>query len=154
YDTSGGALWQKIHPATYVAIAAIVALALARFDVIGFIDDVARWHKGTVLFLGMWFLLLVHIVLFVHAPIASIVDTFLMPVMLLILLTRISERQASNLVVFVHAAMAANALIALFEFATGARLTPLFAEGVALFTDWRSSALLGHPLQNALVTAT
>ena len=153
YDTAGGALWQKIHPATYVAIAAAVCLALVRFNVIGFIDDVARWHKGTVLFLGLWSLLLVHIAIIVHAPITSIVDTFLLPVALLILLTRISERQASGLAIFIHAAMTANALIALFEFASGARLTPLVAEGVTLAADWRSSALLGHPLQNALITA-
>jgi hypothetical protein len=49
--------------------------------------------------------------------------------------------------------MTANALIAIFEFSTGARLTPLVAEGVTLVADWRSSALLGHPLLNALVTA-
>jgi len=154
YDTSGGALWQKIHPATYVALAAVVCLALVRFDPIAFIDAVARWHKGTMLFLGAWLLLLVHLAMFVRASIAPIVDTFLLPVALLILLTRISERHASTLAVFIHAAMTANALIALFEFATGTRATPLVAEGVTLVADWRSSALLGHPLQNALVTAT
>ena len=154
YDTSGGALWQKIHPATYVALAAVICLVPSRFDVVGFMDDFARWHMGTMLFLGLWLLLFVHVVLVVHASIAPIVDTFLLPVMLLILLTRISEGTASNLAVFVHAAMTANALIALFEFATGARLTPLVAENITLVADWRSSALLGHPLQNALLTAT
>ncbi|MBI1212603.1 MAG: hypothetical protein GC190_14155 [Alphaproteobacteria bacterium] len=154
YDTSGGALWQKIHPATYVALLALICLAMARLDVIGFIDDIARWHKGTMLFLASWLLLFVHVAVFVHSSIAPIVDTFLLPVMFLFLLTRISERQASNLAVFVHAAMTANALIALFEFATGARLTPLVAENVTLVADWRSSALFGHPLQNALITAT
>jgi hypothetical protein len=154
YDSAGGALWQKIHPATYVAFLAVICLALAHFDIVRFIDDVARWHKGTMLFLGLWVLLFVHVALFVHSSIAPIVDTFLLPAMLLILLTRIGERQASSLAVFIHAAMTANALIALFEFATGARLTPLVAENITLVADWRSSALLGHPLQNALLTAT
>lgn len=154
YDTAGGALWQKIHPATYAALAAVVCLALARFDVVSFVDDVARWHKGTLLFLSLWTLLFIHVVLFVHSSIAPIVDTFLLPVMFLILLTRISEGQSASLAIFVHAAMTANALIALFEFVNGARLTPLVAENITLVSDWRSSALLGHPLQNALVTAT
>jgi hypothetical protein len=154
YDTAGGALWQKIHPATYAAFLAVICLALARVDIVGFIDDVARWHKGTMLFLGLWVLLFVHVAVFVHSSIAPIVDTFLLPVMLLILLTRVSEAQASTLAIFVHAAMTANALIALFEFSTGARLTPLVAENITLVADWRSSALLGHPLQNALLTAT
>ena len=154
YDTGGGALWQKIHPASYVAMLAVVCMAFARMQPLAFVDDIVRWHKGTIVFMAVWLLLLVHIVLFVHAPVASIVDTFLLPVMLLILLTRISEREAGTLAVFVHAAMTANALIAIFEFASGARLTPLVAEGVTLSADWRSTALFGHPLQNALITAT
>jgi len=153
YDTSGGELWQKIHPASYVAFLALACLAFARFSPGAFADDVARHHKGTLLFLAVSLLLLVHIVFFLHAPIAVIVDTFLLPVALLLLLTRISEREASGLAVFVHAAMTANALIAIFEFATGERLTPLVAGGVALVTDWRSSGLLGHPLINALTSA-
>ena len=154
YDTGGGALWQKIHPASYLAFLAVTLLAFARFAPVAFFDDLVRYHKGTLAFLGVWLLLLVHIAFFVHAPIATIVDTFLLPVALLILLSRVSAREASTLAVFIHAAMAANALIAIFEFATGARLTPLVAEGVTLVADWRSSALLGHPLLNALMTAT
>jgi hypothetical protein len=153
YDAGGGALWQKIHPASYVAFLALACLAFARLSPGAFLDDVARYHKGSLVFLGMTLLLLVHVAFFVHAPIAAIVDTFLLPVALLLLLSRISEREASMLAVFVHAAMTANALIAIFEFSTGARLTPLVAEGVTLVADWRSSALLGHPLHNALVTA-
>lgn len=153
YDTSGGALWQKIHPASYVAFLALACLAFSRLRPGAFLDDVARYHKGALVFLGMSVLLLVHVALFVHAPIAAIVDTFLLPVALLLLLSRVSELEVSTLAVFVHAAITANALIAIFEFSTGARLTPLVAEGVTLVADWRSSALFGHPLLNALVTA-
>jgi hypothetical protein len=153
YDTSGGALWQKIHPASYFALLAVACLVFLRLDPLTIADDLLRFHKRTLVFLGVWFLLLIHAVVFVHAPAAAIVDTFLLPVLLLFLLPRVSERQVSNLAVFVHAAMTANALIAIFEFAVGARLTPLVAEGVILVADWRSSALLGYPLLNALLTA-
>ena len=153
YDTSGGAQWQKIHPATYIALIAIAFLFLSRLDPVALLDDVIRHHKGTLAFFLVWLLLLGHIVFVIGAPATSVVDTFLLPMVLLILLTRISERDASRFALFVHVAMAANAVLGIWEFVEGTRITPLVAQGVALVSDWRSTALLGHPLQNAAVTA-
>ena len=53
-----------------------------------------------------------------------------------------------------HLLMFANALLALAEFALGFRLTPLDAGGVIIEGDWRASALLGHPLTNAVLTGS
>ena len=153
YDVSGGAQWQKIHPATYLALASLGFLALSRFDPVILVDEVVRHHKGLLVFFFAWLLLLGHIVFFVGSPITAVIDTFLLPMLMLVLLTRVSEGQASRLALFLHVAMAANAALGIWEFAGGFRVTPLIAQGVALTGDWRSTALLGHPLQNATITA-
>jgi hypothetical protein len=117
------------------------------------IDDVIRYNKGTLAFLLMWLLLFGHIVFVVGSPITMVIDTFLLPMIMLILLTRVSERHASRIAHFVHVVMAANAALGIWEFVDGTRVTPLIAQGIELVGDWRSTALLGHPLQNAAVTA-
>ena len=51
-----------------------------------------------------------------------------------------------------HALLLLNATIGIVEFASGLRFTPLVAAGVVIEDDWRSTALLGHPLANASLT--
>ena len=51
-----------------------------------------------------------------------------------------------------HIIFVLNALLGLAEFLTGLRLTPYVAGGVHITDDWRSTAFLGHPLTNALMT--
>ena len=51
-----------------------------------------------------------------------------------------------------HTLMMANAIVGILEFATGFRITPLVASGLVIEDDWRSTALLGHPLANASLT--
>jgi hypothetical protein len=55
------------------------------------------------------------------------------------------------LAALLHAIFAANALLALVELATKWQLTPLVLDGV-LIDDPRSTALFGHPLENASTT--
>lgn len=153
YESEGGAQWQKIHPATYLALIAVALLAVARLNPIEFLDDVVRHNKGTLVFLTLWAVLLAHIALVLHAPITLIVDTFLLPIALLLIIGRLQEYEARRIAIFLHVVMAANAFIGIGEFIVGLRLTPLVAEGVVLTGDWRSTAILGHPLQNAAITA-
>jgi hypothetical protein len=86
-------------------------------------------------------------------PVTQFIDTFLLSIALFVLIVRQSETWLRTMALAFHAFMAANALIGLGEFAGGVRLTPLVAEGVVIESDWRSTALLGHPLLNAAATA-
>ncbi|MCF6199078.1 MAG: VpsF family polysaccharide biosynthesis protein, partial [Hyphomicrobiaceae bacterium] len=119
---------------------------------IEFADQMFIRHKGTMIFLITWFLLLFQIVIVQHKPFTPIIDTFIMPVVMLFVLTSMDGRGRLRLAHLLHFLMFANALLALSEFALGFRLTPLDAGGVIIEGDWRSSALLGHPLTNALMT--
>jgi len=153
YETSGGAQWQKIHPATYFAMLAFVAMAFAKGNPVGFIEDLVRKHVGLTVFMIVWAAMLYHIAVNQRMPATAVVDTFLLPALFVILLTRISEGWARRLALFLHIFFAVNAVLGIAEFVLGFRVTPLVANGVELSSDGRSSALLGHPLHDAVGVA-
>ena len=51
-----------------------------------------------------------------------------------------------------HIAFLSNAVLGIFEFVTGYRLTPYVAGTVLIEQDWRSTSFFGHPLSNATLT--
>src|SRR5207237_601982 len=53
----------------------------------------------------------------------------------------------------IHVLLAANAALALLEYAIGYRFFPFRFEGVELEWDMRSTGLSGHPLENAQLTS-
>ncbi len=152
YDLEGGTPLEKIHPAHFLAIGTLLLLWFSHTRPMDYIDTLFTRHKGTLVFLVTWVLLLFQITAIQHKPFTPIIDTFIFPVILLFLLGSISERQRFKLGRLIHFLMLANALLGLFEFLTGFRLTPLDVGGFIIDGDWRSSAFLGHPLTNALIT--
>jgi hypothetical protein len=154
YEEAGGPGWQKIHPATLTATAALIALALARGNPIAFLDDVLKRQPEVLAFTAMLTVMTLYALWRVGGPITQFIDTFLLPVFLFVAMTRQTESWLRAMALFVHGFMAVNALLGLAEFAAGFRVTPLVAEGVEITTDWRSTALLGHPLLNAAATAS
>ncbi len=153
YEVSGGAAWQKIHPATYVGLLALALAAIASGDPVGFVERALRRHPGLAIFAATWALLFAQIAFVLRTPFTAIIDTFLLPMALLVLLPAMGEGRLRRLAWALHAFMAANAILAVAEFAFGFRLTPIVAQGLELTSEWRSSALLGHPLANAAATA-
>jgi hypothetical protein len=125
YGDTGGSLAAKIHPATYVLVAALLArLILHKHPARSLIAAVFR-HRGAAIFLWMVASLIAYVAVNLHLPLSSLLDTFLFPIMALILLDGIDEKSARLLARLVHAIYAANAALALFEMASGWRLTPL-----------------------------
>lgn len=153
YETVGGAQWEKIAPATYFSIAALFALLASRPSLAAFADEIVRRHKGLIVFVITWVALFGYIVKFHGSPLTATFDTFLLPMALFLVLPRTSGRTRHRLALFLHGFMVLNALIGLAEFAGGFRLTPIVAEGLEITTDYRSSSLLGHPLNNAAMAS-
>lgn len=151
YDTIGGSPLEKIHPATYLALVTFAWFLVARADPVGEIAGIVSYHKWLLLFLCTWLFLLGDIAFVQKTPFTAIVDTFLLPMLLAVLLLRVNERSAHGLALLIHGLLLANALLALGEFIVGDHVTPLVANGV-LLPEWRSTALIGHPLANAMVT--
>lgn len=154
YDGTGGSPLEKIHPVTMLAAALVLAAGAASGNPVTWALATATANPSLLPYLGVIALLIVHSLRVVELPFTHFFDTFVLPALLFVLLRRPDEARGRHLAWLLHALMAANAALGIFEFVTGFRLTPLVAGGVLLEDDWRSTALLGHPLSNACLTGS
>ena len=97
---------------------------------------------------------MVQIIAVQKMPFTPVIDTFLMPMVLLVMARGLEESAKARLARLLHLVFSANALLALYEYLTGNRLTPYVAGTLLILDDWRSTALFGHPLGNAILTGS
>ena len=152
YDETGGSPLEKVHPATLLSAAVLGLAALQVRNPLTGLMSALLAYPGTAFFLLMIGLLIVHSIRVVDLPFTFFFDTFLAPVMVFFLFKDMREGRARRFVWLFHTLMMANAVVGILEFATGFRITPLVASGLVIEDDWRSTALLGHPLANASLT--
>ncbi|MBV9220601.1 MAG: VpsF family polysaccharide biosynthesis protein [Methylobacteriaceae bacterium] len=152
YESTGGSFAEKMHPGTWLAFAALIFWGLRRRSPLHTVDAALARHGGLAVFLLTWVLLLLYTIVVRHVPFTPLIDTFALPIALFLVLVDLSPVAKQRLALLLHLIMLANALLGLFEFETGFRLTPYVEEGVEITSDWRSTALLGHPLVNAGIT--
>lgn len=145
YVTTGGNFYEKLHPATYFALLALCLLLARNGDPIGEIDRIFSDAKLVLLYLLSWFALLIQM-LVLERPFTAIIDTFLLPLVLCLIVWRLSPQQRKLLVWGFHLAILLNVIIGYYEYFAGHRLIPLTLGDVVVTGEWRSSALLGHPL--------
>jgi hypothetical protein len=158
YVSSGGAFYEKFHPSTYVFILAFGLTLLRDSAPVRDLDRmisraplVLPYACAIVLVAGQSILL--------GRPVTSAVDTFLVPLLAFWVMRGLAPAQRTPLVWTLHVLIVVNVLIGYFEYLTGHRLIPLpigpvGSENPALVAEWRSTALLGHPLSaSALVGA-
>ncbi|WP_370675817.1 VpsF family polysaccharide biosynthesis protein [Pleomorphomonas sp. PLEO] len=153
YDATGGSPLLKIHPATYLAMLALAAWIVTDGGLSGFLNRVWRQSPGLlVLFLATGFLTFQ--VLFVQkTPISQVTDNFVLTACLFAALIRLGPGEMRLFALVVQAILVINSLLGYAEVLGGFRLTPLYVNGAVLDWDWRATALLGHPLMNAMTTA-
>lgn len=154
YDEPGGNPLEKVHPATLLAAALVLLAAMASGNPVSWLIEHAGRHPLLIIYLGAIALLIVHSIRVVNLPFTQFFDTFVLPAFIVLLFKDISDARARHLSWIIHISMIANALIGIGEFASGLRLTPIVASGVVIEDDWRSTALLGHPLANASLTGS
>ncbi len=152
YDEAGGNALEKIHPATMLAALLVLVAAAGAGNPIGWALQQVSDSRSLVPYLGVIALLVVFSLRVVHLPFTHFFDTSLLPIFVYVLFKDMRETRGRNLALLLHVLMAFNAGLGLFEFASGLRITPLVAEGQIIEDDWRSTALLGHPLSNASLT--
>ena len=167
YTTSGGGLAAKFHPATYAALAALGFRALATDTPVRTGWRLLTRDRMLVIYLAAILVAGAFATLVSKQPVTPLVDTFVLPAVLFVLLRDLDRAVLHRLALLVLAIMLANAVIAMLEFTHGFHLVALdVPEGVradptradAVF-DWRANgwrsrratALLGHPLVNGLV---
>jgi hypothetical protein len=152
YATSGGTFLEKLHPATYLTCIALVLVVLRSGNPFAGLVSVFGRSKTTLLYLICWVLLLAQTVM-LQRPFTGIVDTFLLPLLLATLLWQLSPLQRSFLVPLVHGLILLNVVIGYYEYFAGHRIIPLTLGNVLVVGEWRSAALLGHPLVASGVVA-
>lgn len=152
YEATNGTVLEKLHPGSWMVFLAFGLAMLGSGNPARFLDGIVKRQPGLLVFLLTFALAFWQLVFVQNAGFTPLIDTFLMPVALTVLLGRMEERWKRRIAVFMHIFFAANALLGLYEFLTGFRLTPFVAGTVLIEGDWRSTALLGHPLANAVVT--
>jgi len=152
YLTNGGGFYEKLHPATYAVFLASLLLLMRDGDPIAEVNRSLSQSKLVLVYLFCWFCLLVQMFV-LDRPFTVIIDTFLLPVVLCLVIWRLSERQKRWLVWAVHAAILLNVMAGYYEYFSGHRLIPLTLGSVLVLGEWRASAFLGHPLTASGVVA-
>ena len=152
YISAGGHFYEKLHPATYLTFAAFLTLLFRRADPIGELDRIVAPAKLLlVLFFACALLILQCIAL--DRPFTGVIDTFLLPGLLGIIIWSLTPRQRRPLALVIHAVIWLNVALAFYEFFFKHRLIPITIGKLVVLGDWRSTALLGHPLTAAGIVA-
>jgi hypothetical protein len=152
YGAPGGSFVEKIHPASLMLIALFLASATARSNPLTAIGSTLVQHPNVTVYLAAVGVLVFQAIVILKQPFTTYIDTFLLPAIVFFLLHRMSETRGRTLARVIHLMFVMNALLGIAEFVFQFRLTPFVIEGVAYAEEWRSSALFGHPLSNALMT--
>lgn len=145
YVTSGGIFLEKVHVATYCVFAAFF-LCLIRHGrpINDLLSSLANARLTLVLFL-CWIALFFQIVA-LKRPFTTIIDSFLLPPMICLVVWQLTEQQRRVLAWAFHAGILLNVVLGYYEYFSGHRLIPLTVGNIIVFGEWRSAALLGHPL--------
>mgnify|MGYP006911068407 FL=1 len=152
YLTAGGVFIEKVHPATYLTFAGFGLLLIRRGNPIAELSRMLSDAKLLLLYLFCWLFLLVQVVV-LDRPFTVIIDTFLLPIVLFLVVLQLSPSQRRPLIWALHGTLLLNVALGYFEYATGHRLFPLTLGSVVVVGEWRSAALLGHPLTASGIVA-
>lgn len=151
YGMAGGSQLLKIHPATYLAALAFLAL-LAALGPARILATLWRDHPGVLVFAAAIGILGFQAIVVQQKPVSPLVDTFVSALFMFVLLTRLGLRDRTKLALFLHVFFLVNSGLGYIEQITTFRLTPFIMDGVVATFEFRSTALLGHPLANAAQT--
>jgi hypothetical protein len=153
YNAITGSAFTKIHPFSYLIVILFVRQAMLSGSPLAYALRIANRRPAGVLMAFAALLLFAVSVMRKTPGMAGTIDTFFVPALLVMMMVDADERTLARMTTALHVLMTLNALIALFEFVTKTQLFPYRFDGALLVGDTRSTALQGHPLTNAFVTA-
>ncbi len=152
YGSTGGSPLEKFHPSSYVLSAAFALLLLE-----GGFSRITAWilarHPLSAVYLACLGYHAAYVAIVIGRPVTFVIDTLTVPCLLFLLLCRTSPAALGRIALVIHVVLNLNAVIGFSEAAFKWRLIPFYLNDGPIDYDWRSTALLGHPLQNAAITA-
>ena len=151
YSTPSGSALEKVHPGTLLVMLAVGLASIGAGNPLTYLVRQARRFPGVVTLLAATLLLLAYLMKVQRAPFTPLIDTFVLPALLLPLLVDLPASTKQVIERGLHLFLAFNAALGIVEFATEWRLIPVSYDGVAVTTEmeWRAAGLLGHPLASA-----
>ncbi len=155
YTAPDGSLWGKLHPGTYLLLLAFLVATLP-VNPVRYLRALAGTHPAVVVYaLATSGIMGYCTARFGVSGAAFIAETLFMPAVLAMTLFALPLAWRRRIFLCALALVALDAAIGLAEFALRARLVPYFISGqLHVEPQFRSTALLGHPLKNATVVAT
>jgi hypothetical protein len=145
YVTAGGNFYEKLHPATYFTLLAFAPLLIRSRGPIGELNRMFSESKLLLAYLLCWLFLLIQVIV-LGRPFTVIIDTFLLPILIAMVMWQLSQAQKRPLAWAIHFTILLNIVLGYYEYFSGHRLIPLTLGDVVVMGEWRSAALLGHPL--------
>jgi hypothetical protein len=145
YVTTGGGVYEKFHPGTYAFILAFFLTLFRDGAPVRELDRMISDAKLILLYVFSIIVLLIQSIV-LGRPVTGAVDTFVLPIIAFFVIGSLSPGQKKPLVWTIHLLMLVNIALGYFEFLSGHRLIPITVGDVVLTDEWRSTALLGHPL--------
>lgn len=150
YVSEGGNPLVKIHISTYILMLTVAIFTLRKgFNkpLINLGELRASW---LISFMCIVLVILYGLVRFGTSGMAYLVDTMVAPLLALYLLSQLSTNHKNKLLTLLAYLLFINSVIAILEFILG---STLISVDFSKFSHFRSTALLTHPLNNALITA-
>lgn len=154
YGDAGGNVLTKFHPATFFICLLALAAACGTGDPLSAAVRAFRETPAALFMIGAVLIASAQAIMVTKIPFTPLIETFLPAPLVLLLLRALPERRGRTLALLLHALLIGNAVLGIGEFLTGWRLTPFVIDGEDLNYEWRATALLGHPLANAMLTGT
>lgn len=153
YMSGTGSFVERLHPSFYLLCLLCCSTALFRPGMGARIPDWQRGSWRVPLFIAMFVLLVVAMLARSGGgDLSAIITTFLAPAMLAYVLQFAGVRTLRAVGGFLQSFFVANSALGVAEFLSGWRLLPFYAADQLITFDARPTALLGHPLINALLT--
>jgi hypothetical protein len=145
YVTAGGGFYEKLHPATYFVALALGLALLRNANPVEQAVRIFATSKAIPFYLLCWLFLLVQTIQ-LGRPFTGIVDTFLLPPLIVLAVWQTPAWGRRSLAILIHLLIIVNIAIGYYEYFAGHRIIPLTLGTVLVVGEWRSAALLGHPL--------
>jgi polysaccharide biosynthesis protein VpsF len=156
YDAKYGPLVAKIHPGSYFLMLAWFAALASHGNPLRILVRQMQQHRLLACYLGCMVIVFVWVVL-QHggSGAAFIIEALWMPGIAALTLYLLDLDKRRWLVQLLMVLLTCNAVLAIGEALAPARITPLHPGDDTLVAEeyFRSSAFLGHPLHNAMITA-
>src|SRR5207247_11230257 len=143
--TAGGNFYVKLHPATYFTLLAFPLLLVRSRGPVCEINQIFSESKLLLVYLLCWLFLLIQVVV-LERPFTLIIDTFLLPILIAMVMWQLSSAQKRPLAWAIHFTILLNVVLGYYEYFSGHRLIPLTLGDVVVMGEWRSAAPLGRPL--------